>query len=95
MTQSRAQRQAAVDKATRMRIRDYHRALDEASRDAEGIAELTPIDNPDAAARRLAATADAVAAAHAIGNTLAARDAAIQLAGDALALAATLTLKDR
>lgn len=91
---SRAQQQAIVDKAARRRARDYLRALEDASRDAEGIAELTPIDNPDAAARRLAATANDTAAAHAIGNTIVARDLAIQLAGDALALAATLTLKD-
>lgn len=90
---TRAQQSAIVEKQTRQRARDYHRALDQASRDAEGIADITPIDNPDAAARRLAATANDVAAAHAIGGTLVARDLAIQLAGDALALAATLTMK--
>lgn len=91
---SRAQQQAAVDKATRMRIRDYHRALDEASRDAEGIAELTPTQDTHKAATRLMGSATEVHQAVANGDHQAAHAHAIELAGDALALAATLTLKD-
>lgn len=91
MTATRAQ-QAIVDRVRRQTARDYHRALDDAIRDAEGIADLIPPDDIGKAAARIVDLAEGIHAFHTNGtNGLA--DLAIELAGEALGIAATLTAR--
>lgn len=91
MSTSRAQ-QALIDRHRRHAARDYHRALDDAIRDAEGIADLIPPDDIGKAAARIVDLAEGIHAFHTNGTTGLA-DLAVELAGEALGIAATLTTR--
>lgn len=92
MTTSRAQ-QALIDQERRRTVRDYHRALDDAIRDAEAIADLIPPQDLARAAKRLAAAAAGVQDLINVDDHQAAHHIAIEAAGEALGIAATLTTR--
>lgn len=90
----REAQQAVVDRARRQQARDYHRAIDHAISEAEGIADLIRPEDLQAAAYRLMHTAETIRQALTTGDTQAAHTHAIEAAGEALGVAATLTTRE-